>query len=193
MMDQRSSPFLLLLLLLASTAPSQAQCPQLIWSDEFDGDQLDATKWTPQIGDGSTLGDDLIGWGNNELQYYRRENIEVSQGTLKIHARQENFQNWQYTSARIRSLGLFDVDLASGANDRLRLEARIKVPAGMGLWSAFWMLNSQTELTTWPIGGEIDIMEHIGREPFKVRTYVCCLFVFAAWEHPFLPHPCLLL
>ena len=139
---------------------------------------LTETSWirpsgphTSQIGDGSTLGDDLKGWGNNELQYYRTENIEVSQVTLKIHAHQETFQDSQYTSARIRSLGLFDVDLTSETSERVRLEARIKVPAGIGLWSAFWMLNSQTEFLTWPIGGEIDILEHIGREPFKVRSF----------------------
>jgi len=152
--------------------PSAAQeCPvsTLVWADEFDGNALDATKWEPMIGDGCSLG--ICGWGNNELEYYtdREDNLKVENGLLKIIARQEDYQGKQYTSARIRTLGLFDADLGAGQN--LRLEARLKVPPGKGLWPAFWMLPSQQALNTWPRYGEIDIMEWIGREPnFVSRT-----------------------
>jgi beta-glucanase (GH16 family) len=166
-----SSRLPLLLLLLSAPTPSVQQCPTLLWSDEFDGTALDETKWTPQVGDGCDLGADLCGWGNAEGEYYRSENIEVSDGMLKIHARQEQYGSREYTSARIRSLGKYDVDMTSQTTARIRLEARIKVPPGNGLWSAFWMLNSQMELNTWPLGGELDIMECIGREPNNVR---CC-------------------
>ena len=113
-------------------------CPSLIWSDEFDGTALDAAKWSPQIGDGCDQGPGLCGWGNNELQYYTdNENVEVSGGTLKITAKRENKGDNLYTSARIRTLGLYDADLTQ---PNIRLEARIKVPPGQGLWAAFWMM-----------------------------------------------------
>lgn len=137
-------------LLLRST---QAQCPSLLWNDEFDGSSLDTTKWTPQIGDGCALGQDLCGWGNNELQWYREENAIVSDGTLKIIAREQDFNNYDFTSARIRTVNKADFDLTQGY---LRLEARIKVPdAGNGIWPAFWMLPSDRAATAWPTGGEV--------------------------------------
>lgn len=104
--------------------------------------------------------------GNAEAEYYRAENAVVSNSTLKIIAKQQEFGGRAYTSARIRSLGLVDVDLTQPF---LRLEARIKVPAGKGMWPAFWMLPSNYEVSQWPLGGEIDIMEFIGREPNNVR------------------------
>jgi beta-glucanase (GH16 family) len=131
-----------------------AQCPQLVWSDEFSGNQLDNTKWTPQIGNGCEIGN--CGWGNNELQYYRAENAIVSNGTLKIVARQERVDRWNYTSARLRSLQKGDFKYG-------RMEARMKMPIGRGIWPAFWMLNTDDQ--RWPQGGEIDIMEYLGHEP----------------------------
>jgi beta-glucanase (GH16 family) len=95
----------------------------------------------------------------------------VSNGTLKVIAKQEEFGGLGYTSARLRTLGLVDIDLTQS---RLRLEARIKVPYGAskGLWPAFWMLPSNFETSQWPLGGEIDIMEFIGREPNNVSNNV---------------------
>jgi beta-glucanase (GH16 family) len=150
---------------------AQQTCPALVWSDEFDGTELDATNWAPQIGDGCSLGQDLCGWGNAEAQYYRAENAVVSNGTLKVIAKQEEFGGLGYTSARLRTLGLVDIDLTQS---RLRLEARIKVPYGAskGLWPAFWMLPSNFETSQWPLGGEIDIMEFIGREPNNAQGYL---------------------
>ncbi len=64
-----------------------AQCPTLIWGDEFEGSALDLTKWTHQIGDGCSISQDLCGWGNNELQWYQEANTVVEDGKLKIIAK----------------------------------------------------------------------------------------------------------
>jgi|GEM_PF-427802 len=137
-----------------------AQCPQLVWADEFDGTALDLTKWEPQIGDGCDYG--ICGWGNNELQYYKAENAVVSNGTLKIIAKSERVRNKAYTSARLRTKGLADFTFG-------RFEARIKLLQGQGLWPAFWMLSSNEPYGGWPQSGEIDIMELIGQHPETVH------------------------
>ena len=124
---------------------------QLEWSEEFDGNSLDNQTWTAQIGAG--------GWGNSEWQYYTdsESNIEVSNGTLKITARNENIQNSNYTSARLITNDKYEFMYG-------RVEGRIKVPYGQGIWPAFWMLGGNFETVSWPQCGEIDIMEHINNE-----------------------------
>jgi len=157
------------LVLLNLLSVSADNCPVLSWSDEFNGNQLDESAWTPQIGDGCDRGIDLCGWGNNEEQWYRGENAIVSDGTLKIMAKRETFGSppKQFTSSRIRTFQKVEIDLTK---DTL-IEGRIKVPSGgQGLWPAFWMMP--TPEVEWPSGGEIDIMEFIGREPFfSTRVY----------------------
>jgi beta-glucanase (GH16 family) len=125
---------------------------ELVWHDEFDGDVIDRSNWTFDIGAG--------GWGNGEAQYYtdRPENAYIEDGMLVIEARQERFEDSYYTSARLKSEGLQEFQYG-------RLEARLRVPAGRGLWPAFWMLGSNFRTVGWPDSGEIDIMEYIGREP----------------------------
>ncbi|NDP28102.1 MAG: glycoside hydrolase family 16 protein [Flavobacterium sp.] len=129
---------------------------QLTWSDEFDGAAgilPDATKWTFDIGNG--------GWGNQELQYYtnRPENVSLDgTGHLVITAKSENFGGSSFTSARIKTQGLFTQ--AYG-----RFEARIKTPYGPGIWPAFWMLGANNQTVAWPQCGEIDIMELKGHQP----------------------------
>jgi beta-glucanase (GH16 family) len=127
-----------------------AQCWLPVWSDEFNGTTLDLQKWEPQIGGG--------GWGNNELQYYtaRPENIEMSGTSLKIIARAENYGGEIYTSARLRTKNLADFTFG-------KFEAEMKLPAGAGLWPAYWMLPSETFYGIWPAGGEIDFMEYLGQ------------------------------
>ena len=157
---------LLLALLIAPAAPAAAQCVDLpgcvlVWSDEFDGTEVDLSKWTFQLGDGSEVG--LPGgWGNNELQYYQAENAVVAGGQLTITAREESVGGLDYTSARMRSLGQGDWTFG-------RMEMRAKMPIGQGLWPAFWMLSSDTSIYgPWAASGEIDIMEYIGSDPNRV-------------------------
>lgn len=134
----------------------------LVMSDEFSVDGApDSNLWTYDIGDGSSEG--IPGWGNNELQYYtdRPENVTVENGFLLITAREESFQGSSYTSARLKTEGLFEQ--AYG-----RFEARIKVPYGQGYWPAFWLLGNNCDVNPWPACGEIDIMEFVGDQPTKV-------------------------
>ena len=122
----------------------------LVWSDEFDGTELDPDTWFFQIGDGTEYG--IPGWGNNELQYYRAENAVLENGILKITAQQETFEGYNYTSARVTTADR--VAFRYG-----RIEARIKLPGGQGLWPAFWLLSQDSPYGNWAASGEIDIME----------------------------------
>ena len=83
----------------------KAEAPEgwhLVWNDEFNGNKIDSTKWDFQTGTGSQYG--LDGWGNNELQYYRKENASVKNGNLILEARKENSSGMAYTSARLRTV-----------------------------------------------------------------------------------------
>jgi beta-glucanase (GH16 family) len=147
---------LLLSFLAACAVPSPKVTPppgyQLVWSDEFDGKTINPKNWTYDLGAG--------GWGNGEAQYYtnRPENARLENGLLIIEAQQEKYEDSYYTSARLKTQGLQNFQYG-------RIEARLKVPAGKGLWPAFWMLGSSFDGTNWPDCGEIDIMEYIGKEP----------------------------
>lgn len=137
------------------------QSYELVWSDEFDGDRLDTSKWEVMLGDGQSYGLPS-GWGNNELQFYRRENIEVKNGYLIITAKKESYGGKSYTSGRIRTKGKGDWLYG-------RFEMRAKLPIGRGIWPAFWMLPSSNKYGGWAASGEIDIMEYIGHEPNRVH------------------------
>ncbi|HNT26174.1 MAG TPA: family 16 glycosylhydrolase, partial [Anaerolineales bacterium] len=137
----------------------------IVWSDEFDdeaGSAVDSSKWTHEIGG--------EGWGNNEMEYYT-DSIENSYqdgaGYLVIKAQEVDPEDeplechygvCEYTSARLITAGKFE--MAYG-----RVEARLKVPYGQGIWPAFWMLGEDIFTDGWPQCGEIDIMENIGSEP----------------------------
>jgi beta-glucanase (GH16 family) len=154
---KKLQPILFASALAFSPAALASECPQLVWSDEFQGSSVDFTNnWEAQIGDGCAEG--ICGWGNNELQYYKAENATVSNGTLKITAKRERVQSKAYTSARLRTKNMPN----SGEWQHGRFEARIKLPFGAGLWPAFWMLPSNTNVG-WPLSGEIDIMESTGQ------------------------------
>ena len=133
---------------------------KLMWSDEFDGDSLNTNVWTRETG-----GSDGGGWGNNELQYYtdRTENSYVSDGTLKIVAKRENYSNCRFTSARLKTAGKKSFKYG-------RMEARIKVNGGNqdGVWPAFWMMGDDG--TSWPWCGELDIMEHANSRNYVEGT-----------------------
>lgn len=130
------------------TTPLQYQGYQLVWQDEFEGNEL-SNDWQHEIGTGSN------GWGNNELQYYREENTKVDEGYLVIEARQQSFGGQQYTSSRIVTMG-------QEAFQYGRIDIRAKLPEGQGIWPALWMLGSNFPTVGWPSCGEIDIMEMIG-------------------------------
>ena len=123
----------------------------LVWPDEFDGSALDETVWSYNTGGN--------GWGNNEKQYYtsRPENIRVQNGMLEIEARKEQYQNNEYTSARIMSKSKKTFTYG-------KMESRIKFPGGKGTWPAFWMMGNSGG---WPNCGEIDIIEHVGNIPAR--------------------------
>jgi len=129
---------------------------QLVWSDEFDYQGYpDPNKWGYDIGAG--------GWGNQELQYYtnRLENARVENGRLIIEARKENYGGAQYTSARLKTR--YKGDWLYG-----RIEVRAKLPGGTGTWPAIWMLPTDNVYGGWPNSGEIDIMECVGYDPWRV-------------------------
>jgi beta-glucanase (GH16 family) len=140
----------------------------LVWSDEFngaDGSAPDPKKWTYDTGG--------KGWGNNELECYTNltQNAQMKGGNLVITAMHQPGYSCNgsggtttndYTSARLKTQGLFSQ--AYG-----RFEARIKIPAGQGMWPAFWMLGNNITTVNWPTCGEIDIMENIGKEPATVH------------------------
>jgi beta-glucanase (GH16 family) len=152
--------------------PSPPNFTRLAWADEFNGannSTPDPAKWTPEIGPGV----------NNELEYYtNNDNARMDgAGNLVIQVRRQptpgsacppdpisGSTTCQYTSGRINTYGKFDFQYG-------RVESRIKVSSTQGLWPAFWMLGSNffANRTPWPNCGEIDIMEHVGRE--LNRTY----------------------
>lgn len=145
----------LVLLLLFLSELSFAQCEVLVWEDDFNGSSLNLDNWEYEYGNGCP---GLCGWGNNELQHYTDapENVTVANGTLRITAQHSPGSNPEYTSARIRTKGL--AAFRSG-----RIEARIKMPIGQGLWPAFWMLPEDYTYGGWPLSGEIDITEVLGQ------------------------------
>jgi len=132
----------------------------LVWSDEFEGTELDPDRWSVQVGDGCDI--DLCGWGNNELQWYQAENVQVGGGVLTITARAQPAGGRAYTSARIRTLGKGDWTYG-------RIDVRARLPLGRGLWPAIWMLPSENRYGTWAASGEIDIVELVGHEPDRVH------------------------
>lgn len=120
---------------------------ELFWSDEFDGDSLNAAFWTPEQGG--------HGWGNNELQHYtgRKDNVDVHDGKLVIRAVKEDYKGSPVTSARLVTLG--KVEFLYGY-----VVASIKLPkTADGLWPAFWMMGTDISRLGWPNCGEIDILE----------------------------------
>lgn len=135
----------------------------LVWSDEFNYSGLpDASKWNFDT-DGNSSG-----WGNNELQYYtasRLKNAEVKDGFLYITAHKEDYEGFDYTSARLRTRGKGDWLYG-------RVEVKAKIPDGRGMWPAIWMLSTDWEYGGWPASGEIDIMENVGWDPNIIHASV---------------------
>ena len=133
---------------------------ELVWSDEFDGTTLNLDNWTYELGDGCP---NLCGWGNNELQEYTDDNHRLENGMLIISAKKGSNSN--YTSTRIITKGKKEFQYG-------RIEARVKVPSGAGMWPAFWALGNDIETNSWPNCGEIDIVEYVGKNPGQIFTSV---------------------
>jgi beta-glucanase (GH16 family) len=136
----------------------------LVWSDEFNGPARaapDPSKWTYDLGGG--------GWGNSELEVYtdlRENSYQDGQGNLVLRVLKT--RSGEYTSARLKTWKRFSVQFG-------RIEARIKLPYGQGIWPAFWMLGTDFDPSdddNWPDCGEIDVMENIGREAGTVHGTV---------------------
>ena len=140
-----------------------------LWSDEFDGDALDRTKWNYELGNWKLDADGNYitnGWGNNEQECYTDSNASVHDGILTIAARKEHYTDpvqgeYEYTSARLSSQHLFSV--CGG-----RIEVRARCDAGKSLWPAIWMLPEDSVYGGWAASGEIDIMEGWGSTPEKL-------------------------
>lgn len=177
-MSRDSLPALLVALALSVTsvhaqapAPATSAIPQhLVWSDEFNTPgPPNPANWKFETGGG--------GWGNGELETYcslvttdapckpaTEPNAFVGQdGSLHIVARRSASGDW--TSARLLTRGLHSFGYG-------RIEARIRIPAGQGVWPAFWMLGDDIGEHPWPACGELDIMENIGRLPAQINGSV---------------------
>ena len=143
-----------------TTSSSSAEpAAQYLWHDEFDGETIDTSKWTFEIGTGAS------GWGNNEWEYYtnRKENAYVQDGILHIRANKEDFEGSKYTSARMITKDKFSFTYGT-------VEARIALPVGKGIWPAFWLLGQNIDAVSWPACGEIDIIETVNSENIVYGT-----------------------
>ncbi len=135
--------------LLTSNLQARTLAYQLVWSDEFNGTTINTANWTFETGGG--------GWGNNEKEYYTASNAVVNNGKLIITAKKRTILGYNYTSARLKTQGKREFTYG-------KIEARIKLPMGQGLWPAFWMLGSNINSIGWPKCGEIDVMEHVNAD-----------------------------
>ena len=131
----------------------------LAWSDEFNSTSVDTNTWTYDIDTG------VNGWGNWELECYtsRTNNVYEGGGLLHIIAQQEDYKGSRYTSARIKTQGLFSRKYG-------RIEWRAKLPMGLGCWPALWLLGTNVSTIPWPGCGEIDVMENRGSAPTTVQA-----------------------
>lgn len=132
-----------------------AQQDKLVWSDEFDGTGLpDSTKWNYILGSG--------GFGNNEIQEYtnQTQNLRQENGVLIIEALKTG-NTW--TSAKITTNNKHDFTYG-------RIVFRAKLPVGSGTWPALWLLGENISTVSWPACGEIDVMEHVGKDPCVLHS-----------------------
>lgn len=130
----------------------------LFWSDEFDGPNIDASKWNYDIGNG------VGGWGNTEQQFYTAspDNASIVNGNLEITARLQSLSGFSYTSARMTTRGKGDFTYG-------RIEASLKSPKTQAIWPAFWLLPTDQVYGGWPSSGEIDVFELIGSAPDRAH------------------------
>ncbi|MGL1903754.1 MAG: glycoside hydrolase family 16 protein [Fibrobacterales bacterium] len=134
---------------------------KLKWNDEFNGTgSVDPSKWTHETQE--------PGANNSELQKYttREKNSYQDNGFLNIVGREDWWQSYQYTSARLKSHGHFEFTYG-------RVDVRAQIPSGSGSWPAIWMLGTNIfSGAGWPGCGEIDIMEYVGTHPGVIHGTV---------------------
>ena len=144
---------------------------KLVWHDEFDGPEVDKTKWDFDRGNGfQTESKQYVGgWGNDELEFYtnRPENVFVKDGMLHIRAVKESYKGFQYTSARLNTRKKDGGPLFNKKYGRF--EFRAKLPIGRGIWPALWMRPQAETYGGWAASGEIDILEAKGQNPTTVQ------------------------
>ena len=143
----------------------------LVWSDEFEGDAVDRSKWDFDLGNGFfdyRVHQWVAGWGNEELQYYTAEpeNVQVRDSCVFIRAVKAPLHGCGYTSARLKTKARDGRVLFSKLYGRIEIRAR--VPWGKGLWPALWMLPVDDRYGGWAASGEIDLMEIVGERPEEV-------------------------
>ncbi|MCQ2194122.1 MAG: glycoside hydrolase family 16 protein [Paludibacteraceae bacterium] len=133
----------------------------LVWQDLFDNNMLDNEAWNVEVRND--------GGGNNELQYYIKENVSVGNdgqgnGCLIITAKRQNYGNKNFTSGRLTTQN--KVRFCHG-----KLEASIRLPkTANGLWPAFWLLGNDIQSNNWPNCGEIDVIEFGHSDAFNKGT-----------------------
>jgi beta-glucanase (GH16 family) len=138
-----------------TTTTTDSTTYTLLWSDEFNGTAVDTTKWNMVTGSLNV---------NQEEEYYQPSNATVANGYLTITAQAQQQGGFSYTSARMNTSNKFSVTYG-------KIEARISLPVGLGLWPAFWMLGTDINNgVIWPGCGEIDIMEHINTDSLIYGT-----------------------
>jgi beta-glucanase (GH16 family) len=133
----------------------------IVWSDEFNSNSINPNIWTFETGNGGSN----PGWGNAELEYYtsRTNNVYEADGLLHIVARKESFHGFNYTSARMKTQGLYSPPVYG------RFEWRARLPEGTGMWPALWLLGNSIDSVGWPACGEIDVVENNGATPTWVQ------------------------
>lgn len=143
------------LVLVLSTALFIEKRP--IFEEEFNAEFLDERYWNYELGDGCPS---LCGWGNKEYQIYTKENVSVKNNQLIIKA---TLEQGNYFSGRITTKDKMEFQYGT-------IEVRAKLPKGLGVWPAIWMLGHDIDNVHWPSCGEIDIMEYVGRMPNQIHT-----------------------
>ena len=157
-MMKTKTTYLKLLIIFIVVLTSILSCSQerkLVWEEKFEGTELNEKVWNFELGDGCP---DLCGWGNNERQFYTKKNHKIENGNLIIKAIKVDSI---YTSTRITTRSKKEFQYGY-------IEARAILPIGKGIWPAFWMLGSNISEVGWPLCGEIDILEYVGKEPNMV-------------------------
>jgi len=144
----------------------------IVWSDEFNGGSINTNNWTFETGDDCP---NNCQWGNSELEYYtsRTNNAYVANGLLHIVAQLEPTNGYQFTSARMKSQGLYSTPTYG------RFQWRARMPAGFGMWPALWMMGTNIDSVGWPTCGEIDVVEYPGNTTFNQSS----LHSGTDWQH----------